>query len=375
MPVSRFGNGKPEANEDLLLHTVERSALFSVVAVNLSGATKITAYIIPNTQEENPDKWIYFGNQIPITSRNTFETFKTAVNVGDKVFVKSESGNVTFFANGIFDTTGNTDVNVGQEPNSPQIGTLWIDTSYDPARVFYWNGSDWVDVGTAGPENILTIGTVESAPFGDPPEATLTGDSPSQTLNLVLPVGDVGPSSTLTVGTVDSVVFGQPPEVVISGEAPNQVIDFVFPVGDQGPANTITLGTVTTGEPGSEAIVEITGESPNQTINFTLPEGPVGISNTLTVGSVSSVGPEEDPEVSITGESPNQTLNFVLKQGVQGPPGDLGTATLTDLQDVTITGTPSDASLLVYDEVAEQWVNKASSSNLADLNMVIMGAY
>jgi hypothetical protein len=294
MPVARFGNGRPDANEDLLLHTVERSALFSVVAVNLSGATKITAYIIPNTQEENPDRWIYFGNQIPITSRNTFETFKTAVNVGDKVYVKSESGNVTFFANGIFDTTGNTDVNVGQEPNSPQVGTLWIDTSYDPHRVFYWNGSEWLDVGTDGP---------------------------------------------------------------------------------QGPENILTIGTVETGDPGSEAEVTITGDSPEQVLNFVIPEGLTGPANTLTVGDVTATGPEEDPEVSIEGDAPNQTISFVLPRGIQGPPGDLGTATLDDFQDVTITGTPTDGSLLVYNGDTEQWENKESSPDLADLKMVIMGAY
>jgi hypothetical protein len=375
MPVARFGNDQPAANVDTLLHTVERSALFSVVAVNLSGATKITAYIIPNTQELNPDKWIYFGNQIPITSRNTFETFKTAVNVGDKVYVKSESGNVTFFANGIFDTTGNTDVNVGQEPASPQIGTLWIDTTYDPDRVFYWSGSDWVDVGLEGPENVLSIGTVETADFGDPAAATITGDSPEQVLNLVLPVGAQGPANNLTVGTVTSADFGDDAEVTITGDSPDQTINFVLPVGDAGPANTLTLGTVTTGEPGSDAVVEITGTAPDQTINFTIPEGPVGVSNTLTIGTVESVGPDEDPDVIITGDSPNQTLNFVLKQGIQGPPGDLGTATLDDLQDVVITGAPTEGSLLVYNASLDQWENRESSGNIPDLNMVIMGAY
>jgi hypothetical protein len=375
MPVARFGNAQPVANVDTLLHTVTRSALFSIVAVNLSGATKITAYIVPNTQELNPDKWIYFGNQIPITSRNTFETFKTAVNVGDKVYVKSESGNVTFFANGIFDTTGNTDVNVGQEPNSPQIGTLWIDTSYDPHRVFYWNGSEWLDVGLEGPENVLSIGTVETADFGDPAAATITGDSPEQVLNLVLPVGAQGPANNLTVGTVTSADFGDDAEVTITGDSPDQTINFVLPVGDAGPANTLTLGTVTTGEPGSDAIVEITGTAPEQTINFTIPEGPVGISNTLTIGTVESVGPNASPSVSITGTSPNQTLNFVLQQGPQGPAGDLGTATLGDLQDVTITGTPTEGSLIVYNETTDQWENRESSGNIPDLNMVIMGAY
>jgi hypothetical protein len=294
MPVARFGNDQPVANVDTLLHTVERSALFSVVAVNLSGATKITAYIIPNTQEENPDKWIYFGNQIPITSRNTFETFKTAVNVGDKVYVKSESGNVTFFANGIYDTTGNTDVNVGQEPASPQIGTLWIDPSYTPDRVFYWNGSEWIDVGLEGPA---------------------------------------------------------------------------------GPGNELVVGTVETGEPGSDAEVEITGDAPDQVINFVIPEGLVGPANTLTVGEVTAVGPEEDPVVTIEGDAPSQTINFALPQGIQGPPGDLGTAVISDLQDVTVTGTPTEGSLLVYNGDTNQWENRESSGNIPDLNMVIMGAY
>jgi hypothetical protein len=375
MAVARFGSGKPAANADFLLYTVARSSLISVVAVNLSGATKVTAWVIPNTQEENPDSWIYFGNQIPLTSRNTFETFKTSVNVGDKVYVKSESGNVSFFVNGIYDTTGTTDVSVGSEPINPQVGTLWINTNFDPARVFYWDGEDWVDVGTSGPENVLSIGTVETADFGDPASATITGDSPEQVLNLVLPVGDVGPANSLTVGTVTSVDFGEDPEVIITGDAPDQTISFVLPVGDAGPANTLTLGTVTTGDPGSDAIVEITGESPNQTINFTIPEGPVGISNTLTVGTVGSVGPEGSPAVIITGTAPNQTIDFVLQQGIQGPAGDLGTAVLGDLQDVTVTGTPTEGSLLVYNETTEQWENRESSGNIPDLNMVIMGAY
>jgi hypothetical protein len=294
MPISRFGSGKPAAETDFLLYTVTRSSLISVVAVNLSGATKITAWVVPNTQEESPDNWIYFGNQIPLTSRNTFETFKTAVNVGDKVYVKSESGNVSFFVNALYDTTGNTDVNVGTEPTNPVVGTLWIDTTYNPDRVFYWNGSEWIDVGIAGPT---------------------------------------------------------------------------------GPANDLTIGSVITGEPGTEAVVEISGESPDQVLNFVIPEGLVGPANTLTVGEVTAVGPEEDPVVTIEGDAPIQTINFALPQGIQGPPGDLGTATLGDLQDVTITGAPTEGSLLVYNEALGQWENTESSGNIPDLNMVIMGAY
>jgi hypothetical protein len=43
--------------------------------------------------------------------------------------------------------------------------------------------------GAAGPANTLTIGTVSS---GDTASANITGTSPSQVLNLVLPKGDKG---------------------------------------------------------------------------------------------------------------------------------------------------------------------------------------
>lgn len=45
------------------------------------------------------------------------------------------------------------------------------------------------DIGNTGPSNILTIGTIEK---GDEASATITGESPNQRLNLVLPKGDKG---------------------------------------------------------------------------------------------------------------------------------------------------------------------------------------
>lgn len=47
-----------------------------------------------------------------------------------------------------------------------------------------------VEVGPAGPANVLAIGTVTS---GASASASITGTSPAQTLNLVLPQGDQGP--------------------------------------------------------------------------------------------------------------------------------------------------------------------------------------
>lgn len=48
--------------------------------------------------------------------------------------------------------------------------------------------------GDAGEPNSLSIGKVESLPTGSTPKASISGESPNQTLNLSLPAGPVGPS-------------------------------------------------------------------------------------------------------------------------------------------------------------------------------------
>jgi hypothetical protein len=203
MAVARFGFGKPEANTDELLYTVQRSSLISVVAVNLSGATKITAWLVPDGEDLNSDSWIYFANQIELTNRNTFETFKTAANVGDKLYVSSQHGEVTFFVNGVYDTTGTTDVTVGEYgAESPQVGSLWVHNTIDPPEVKYWDGSIWQItgiVGPTGPANNLTIGTVSGTGPNGTPTATITGPTPNQVLNFVLQQGPTGPDGVFNV--------------------------------------------------------------------------------------------------------------------------------------------------------------------------------
>lgn len=88
-------------------------------------------------------------------------------------------------------------------------------------------------IGATGPSNTLAIGTVTSAAS---PSATITGASPNQTLNLVLPKGDkgdtgnTGPANTLTIGTVATGAAS----ATITGTAPSQVLNLVVPQGIQG---------------------------------------------------------------------------------------------------------------------------------------------
>ena len=240
MAVARFAVNKPVANTDTLLFTIERTALTSLVAVNTSGFTNISGWIVPAGEDANPENWIYYIEEIGLTSRNTFETFRIAVNVGDKIYVKSTTGEVTFFINGIYDVAGRANVTIGvQEPESPQIGDVWIRSDLDPQEIYYWEGALWQPLGITGPANELTIGTVETGEFGDPAEVTITGDSPEQVLNFVLPMGEQGPPNILTVGTVTASEPGEDAEVEITGTSPEQTINFVLPRGDVGPQGPI----------------------------------------------------------------------------------------------------------------------------------------
>jgi hypothetical protein len=277
MAVARFAVDKPAANTNTLLYTIERTALTSLVAVNTSGFTNISAWIVPAGEDANPENWIYYIDNIGLTNRNTFETFRIAVNVDDKIYVKSTSGEVTFFINGIYDVAGRANVTIGeQEPESPQIGDIWIRDDLDPSEVTFWDGTEWKELGVtgpAGPPNDLTIGTVETGEFGDPAEVTITGTSPEQTLNFVLPPGQQGPATTLTIGTVTTSAPGEDAEVEITGTSPDQTINFVLPRGEVGPQGPDALPNQDTNAgkylttDGTDAFWETVDALPDQTGN------------------------------------------------------------------------------------------------------------
>lgn len=88
--------------------------------------------------------------------------------------------------------------------------------------------------------------------------------------------GPPGPANTLSIGTVTTAPPGDPAGASIGGTAPNQTLSLTLPEGDKGdtgPANTLSIGTVTTAPAGDPAAASITGTAPNQTLSLTLPQG------------------------------------------------------------------------------------------------------
>ncbi|WP_312999645.1 hypothetical protein [Leclercia sp.] len=203
--------------------------------------------------------------------------------------------------------------------------------------------------GDPGAPNVLSIGAVSALPPGSPPSVSITGTSPSQVLNMAMPLprdGQPGPANALSVGSVEVLPAGSAPQVTINGDAPSQSINFKLPAprdgvdgsngtnGLPGPANSLSVGSVQSLSPGSAPSVAITGQSPNQVISFSFPSprdgingtnGANGQANTLTVGTVQALPAGSSPTVQITGQSPNQTISFGIPLPVNGVNGSNGT--------------------------------------------------
>lgn len=117
------------------------------------------------------------------------------------------------------------------------------------------NGASGSSGGTTVVNPTITIGTVAS---GDTANATITGDSPNYTLNLVLPKGDKG----------DRGATGETGAKGADGAKGEKGADGVTP--------TLSVGTVTTGEAGSSASVTMSGTAPDYVLNFAIPKGDKG---------------------------------------------------------------------------------------------------
>ena len=256
--------------------------------------------------------------------------------------------------------------------------------------------------GDTGPANTLKIGTVEK---GEKASASITGEAPNQTLNLILPKGnkgekgDTGENNSLSIGTVEK---GTIPSATITGQAPNQILNLVLPKGDTGekgevgprgeqgiqgnpgPINSIKIGRV---EKGEEASVTIVGESPNQILNFVLPIGPkgntgekgaqgpkgeqgiqgeTGATTSLSIGRVSS---GKEASATIIGEAPDQILNLVLPKGDKGEKGNVGPQGEQGIQ-----GKPGPANSLTIGTVEKGAVPSATITGEAPnqvLNLVL----
>ena len=206
------------------------------------------------------------------------------------------------------------------------IATISITDEQGTTTAQVTDGTD----GENGQNNTLTIGAVSS---GVTPSATITGDSPNQVLNLVLPKGDTGSAGadgttpTITIGSVTTVSPSSPATVTNGGTNTNVILNFEIPQGVQGDTTgclstpTVVTELPLTGTPGVFYFVPktytsttVTGDTLSLSITDnagrfsdlqilgnieqgTLPDDPVALAGTITV----TVG-ADDYEINLGSE-------------------------------------------------------------------------
>lgn len=194
------------------------------------------------------------------------------------------------------------------------VATISITDEQGTTTAKVYDGTD----GNNGQNNTLTIGTVES---GATPSATITGDSPNQVLNLVLPKGDTGDAGadgtdpTITVGGVTTLPAGSDAYVNNVGTNTNAIFYFGIPQGLQGSnADALSMPTVVselpeTGEVGvfyfvPKSYTSSTGTGDSFTMNFTDTAGKI---DSFTINGVCE---QDTPPATIYTMTGVSTLNI-----------------------------------------------------------------
>jgi hypothetical protein len=106
MAISRLATSNPASNTDILLYTGSRTILTSVIATNKSSdPATIRVWIVPLDQETVTANHVYISYNVSIKGNDSLETFRFPVVLGDKVYVRASTGDISFMLSGIDDTT------------------------------------------------------------------------------------------------------------------------------------------------------------------------------------------------------------------------------------------------------------------------------
>jgi len=160
--------------------------------------------------------------------------------------------------------------------------------------------------GPQGPSGTLSVGTVTTVSASTPASVVNVGTSSNAILNLTLPrgidgiIGGPGPSNVLEIGTVTS---GVTPNATITGTSPTQTLNLVLPQGPQGVQGpqgpqgptTVAVGTTTTGAAGTNASVTNTGTATNAVFAFTIPRGATGATGAQGIQGIPGSSATIDP--------------------------------------------------------------------------------
>ena len=154
MPVKRIGSTTPPAftGTYTLLGTADVASVASVVVVNRGNTSAaVTIYVEPADSPGDPSFRSYLADNLAIEVGQSFETFRFALTVNDKIFIGASTASVGFSATALYEQAGRTNVLYQQiEPGFPAVGDIWIDSADGDVNVY--TGSGFSTVATVAPQ-------------------------------------------------------------------------------------------------------------------------------------------------------------------------------------------------------------------------------
>lgn len=136
-------------------------------------------------------------------------------------------------------------------------GVLTLDIiEKSPTGVGTYNSWNIGLAGDSGPANVLSIGTVETVDPGDDAAATITGSSPSQSLNLKIPKGTPGTAGSILVATSTSSLTPAPGDQTFTLSAnANFLVNQRVRAASNSNADNFMSGKVKSWNAGTKALV------------------------------------------------------------------------------------------------------------------------
>ena len=291
MPIRRVGYTTPAANTTTLLATSDFFAVAAVVVANRNALdVSSTVYIDPAESGGAESARIYLASNINVGAGQSYETFRFAVNVGDKVRVLTDRSNVSFSMNSAYETEGRANITYGPaEPDSPQVGDVWVSSLNN--SVYFRILNQWrelltvADAGPTGPTGPAgALGPLGEK--GDPGAGVfIKGQyNSAEELETAIPGGVVGDGYIVegnlyiwdqeTLSWVDSgpIVGPTGPDGVAGNVGADGAAGATGPTGPSGgPTGPIGV----TGPTGAQGIRGIQGSQGE--LGPTGPTGPVGL--------------------------------------------------------------------------------------------------
>jgi hypothetical protein len=134
MAISRLAISNPSADTDVLLYTRtgSRVALVSVIATNKSSdSATLSVWVVPELQDANPQNHMTVSKDTPVTGNNSLETFRFALEPEDKLYIRTNSGDLSVSLTGIDNTSAS-----GQELTAVQTAAAAAQLQADTALVY-----------------------------------------------------------------------------------------------------------------------------------------------------------------------------------------------------------------------------------------------